>query len=813
MVHDGMGTSTTGGHETGMGPEESMTPTSGGMATASGMAGGELGDAEMPGGAGMDDGGMRDGMGGGGMDDGGSSMAESAMPSVSGMEGENDDERVLVEVRAPQGLTSFSVQTARDAGLEDAGLTLDADYQPVPMAPNPDDPAAAPEGTYLVRGTIGRANRRRLEAHTDVVRVYTDARIEPFGGDCGCGSGAGDGAGAGMTVAAPPQDGSAEASEFTYGLPRSLGAAAIPCPISPCDCTPGTAKGDMTDVRRFIGVDDIWSAGITGRDVVVAVVDGGLRAEGRATGSGRKLANVIGGWPSDWGKRADWGEHGMMSATDVRGMAKDCKLVDIRISGSNYLSEAIQGYDWCLQRYRSHGYPHVITNSWGIFQDSWAPDYARDPNHPFTRKVVEAVDAGIVVLFAAGNCGGTCPDGRCGPDVGPGSSIWGANGHPKVITVGAVNPRGEYIGYSSQGPAALDPRKPDFCSISHFQGYFASDSGTSAATPVAAGVAALMKQAKPNATTSDVKQAITSTARDIGPAGWDKFSGAGIIQAKAAFDTLRGSGGGRQWRGWERLGGSIRYGVGVSSWAANRLDCFAVGNDHAMWHKWWDGSTWRGWENLGGSIVSAPAAVSWGRNRIDAFAIGTNSRMYHKWWDGSRWRGWEDLSGTCRYGAAAASWAANRLDIFTIGTNRALYHKWWDGNRWRGWENLGGVCVGPPAAVSWGPNRIDVFVIGGNSHLYHKYWNGSAWRGFYDLGGSIQTGVGVSSWAPNRLDVFALGNDHAMWHKWWDGSRWLGWERLGGVCAGGPAAVSWGPNRIDTFVVGMDSAMYHKWYT
>jgi hypothetical protein len=46
------------------------------------------------------------------------------------------------------------------------------------------------------------------------------------------------------------------------------------------------------------------------------------------------------------------------------------------------------------------------------------------------------------------------------------------------MTVGAVNKDEEFVGYSSRGPACLDSDKPDFCSVSHFTGYFASDSGT-----------------------------------------------------------------------------------------------------------------------------------------------------------------------------------------------------------------------------------------------------------------------------------------------------------------------------------------------
>jgi hypothetical protein len=269
----------------------------------------------------------------------------------------------------------------------------------------------------------------------------------------------------------------------------------------------------------------------------------------------------------------------------------------------------------------------------------------------------------------------------------------------------------------------------------------------------------------------------------------------------------------RRWYGWERLGGFCTDGVGVSSWAANRLDCFVIGNNRSMYHKWWNGSSWSGWENLGGHLYSAPAAVSWGPNRIDTFALGGNRAMYHKWWDGSAWRGWENLGGLCLEGVGVSSWAANRLDCFVVGNNRALYHKWWDGSSWKGWEYLGGHLYSAPTAVSWGPNRIDVFALGGNRAMYHKWWNGSSWSGWENLGGFCTDGVGVCSWAPNRLDCFVVGNNRAMYHKWWDGSSWKGWENLGGNIYSAPEAVSWGPNRIDAFALGRDRAMWHRWYS
>lgn len=177
-----------------------------------------------------------------------------------------------------------------------------------------------------------------------------------------------------------------------------------------------------------------------------------------STGNGR-IPRVVDGWPSDWGTESrNWGDHGNMCATDVQGMAPEARLFDLRVAGAGgspgTISRALQAFQWAINRHKVDGTPHILTNGWGIFREAWDPTYARNPNHPFTRKVVEAINEGILVLFAAGNCGDTCPDGRCGNDNGPGRSIWGANGHPLVMTVGAVNKNEEFIGYSSRGPAA-----------------------------------------------------------------------------------------------------------------------------------------------------------------------------------------------------------------------------------------------------------------------------------------------------------------------------------------------------------------------
>lgn len=426
---------------------------------------------------------------------------------------------VLIELRHGPGVSpALAMGTAR--GLALPGFNLDEEFEPVSLS----SAAAGMRGgvdpsveTYVVRGTVkDEGEIEALRGLPEVADVWLDTPIAPF----------------------PDWESEPQPQETP---------AAAPCPISPCDCSPSTPKGNMADVANYLGVDQIWAAGFRGTGIVVGVLDSGITAQGRPVKPGetsRRIPRVIGGWPaSDWGTESGkWGNHGNMCATDVLGMAPDAQLYDLRIAGSGgspgTISRALQAFNWAINKHRVDGTPHILTNSWGIFQETWDATYARNPNHPFTRKVVEAINEGILVLFAAGNCGGTCPDGRCGSDSGPGKSIWGANGHPLVMTVGAVNKNEQFIGYSSQGPAALDPNKPDFCSISHFTGYNTSDSGTSAATPICAGVVALLKQARSSLTQSQAKSVLKATAKDIGPAGFDRHSGAGIIQALAAYRRL-----------------------------------------------------------------------------------------------------------------------------------------------------------------------------------------------------------------------------------------------------------------------------------
>ena len=96
----------------------------------------------------------------------------------------------------------------------------------------------------------------------------------------------------------------------------------------------------------------------------------------------------------------------------------------------------------------------------------------------------------------------------------------------------------------------FEPQKPDIASYAHFFGNFGPnrpgglgqpfDNGTSAATPVAAGVGALLLSAFPGTNPDQLKRVLMETAIDIGTTlGWDADHGHGVINAAAAYNRLK----------------------------------------------------------------------------------------------------------------------------------------------------------------------------------------------------------------------------------------------------------------------------------
>jgi subtilisin family serine protease len=220
------------------------------------------------------------------------------------------------------------------------------------------------------------------------------------------------------------------------------------------------------------------------------------------------------------------------------------------------LSDAVLAYSklrQVLQAQPADKRSLVISNSWGMFSPlsdfpiGHPGNYSDNPAHPFNVIVASLESAGADILFAAGNCGHECPDGRCA--FGGMLPICGANSHPAVLSVAGVDTAGQRVGYSSQGPGRLAANKPDLAAYTHFAGSDVfldpagqpePDSGTSAACPVAAGVVAAVRSKYPTSKLSpaQLRALLFKTAKDIGKTGFDFNNGWGIIDPMALLKAL-----------------------------------------------------------------------------------------------------------------------------------------------------------------------------------------------------------------------------------------------------------------------------------
>jgi subtilisin family serine protease len=315
--------------------------------------------------------------------------------------------------------------------------------------------------------------------------------------------------------------------------------------------------------ERLIRSDVLKEHGATGEEVNVAIIDRGLNA--------RELTNMGAKFGPGWGTKqqqpntAPPGGHGMMVARNIFKIAPDvtffdCPLLPPHISNiQRFLVDAQQAYTtMLLDILTKRPGKWVFVNAWALYDRSServTGDYTNGPRHCFNLLIELTVDLGIDVVFCAGNCGEFCPSARCGiGDRGPGNSIFGANSHRDVITVGAVRTDGMWLGYSSQGPGqpqlALD--KPDLCAPSQFcenEDSHTVNTGTSAACALTAGVVAAMRSKVDPKSVSprQLKAILKGNARNSATVGserevrlLERRLGKGILNVETAFAAAMG---------------------------------------------------------------------------------------------------------------------------------------------------------------------------------------------------------------------------------------------------------------------------------
>lgn len=236
------------------------------------------------------------------------------------------------------------------------------------------------------------------------------------------------------------------------------------------------------------------------------------------------LANIKGGVNTinpfrSWNDDNGHGSHiaGIVAALNnsigVVGMGPLIDLYAIKVlnaSGSGYLSDVIEGIQWGVANHMQ-----VLNMSLGTSSDIQS----------FHEAVANAKAAGVVLVAAAGNSGG--------------SVIFPA-AYPEVIAVSATDQNNVIASWSSRGPE-IDLAAPGVSIYSTYKNTgYATLSGTSMATPHVAGAAALvlntpvgLYDANVNGywDPDEVQKKLQDRAKDLGTPGFDNLFGWGLLNA------------------------------------------------------------------------------------------------------------------------------------------------------------------------------------------------------------------------------------------------------------------------------------------
>ena len=278
----------------------------------------------------------------------------------------------------------------------------------------------------------------------------------------------------------------------------------------------------MNQARKDIHCDRVYSAGITGKGIGVAVLDTGLYLHrdfrDRVTafvdfvnkrsapyddnGHGTHIGAMIGG-------------SGLSSGGRYRGVAPGCSLVGVKVldrRGNGFAKDVLAGLKWIRENRERYGI-RVVNISVGSLSRKDMSE-----NSALVRGVNAAWDDGLVVVVAAGN-------------YGPGPMTITTPGiSRKVITVGCSDDDKEIqvmgstmVDYSGRAPTLACICKPDIVapgsrivSCGNEPGRYSSKSGTSMSTPLVSGAVALLLEKYPHMTNMEVKLRIRECAVDMG---------------------------------------------------------------------------------------------------------------------------------------------------------------------------------------------------------------------------------------------------------------------------------------------------------
>jgi serine protease AprX len=473
--------------------------------------------------------------------------------------------------------------------------------------------------------------------------------------------------------------------------------------------------GSLSAVSKIVGAQAAWAVGYTGKGVDVAVIDTGVSRVPGLSGAGQVLDGPDLSLDSQNPAltHADSYGHGTFMAgliagrdastvagyadpSKFAGIAPESRIVNVKVGatdGACDVSQVIAAIDWVVQHAHDPGLNiRVLNLSYGTTS---AQPYTIDP---LAQAAEQAWKHGIVVVAAAGN------DGTDAVELA--SPAY----DPYLLAIGADDPRGSLstaddkvakfaqhgtfarpVDVIAPGAHVLGLRVPGSyvdtltTNTGKVGTRFQRGSGTSQATAITSGIAALTVQRYPTASPDQIKALILNTATLLPKDGSTTldpktlaYNGHGIANAALAVKAMLPP----AFQAWlpglgtgtldATRGGSYLVSNGVA--LTGQKDIFGQSfNSAAMatlqtQGRSWVGGTWNGRSWVGNDWTSGTwASTTWtgtdwtGRSWVGRSWVGMTwdgVRWYGTGWDGSHWYG----AGWTGRSWVSGTWSSNTLD-------------------------------------------------------------------------------------------------------------------------------------------------------
>ncbi len=312
----------------------------------------------------------------------------------------------------------------------------------------------------------------------------------------------------------------------------------------------------------LVNSDEVNASGVTGSGVRIALLDNGIDIR-----DARIASKVVARFDATHSVSGQY-DHGTATSSiisadplpeaGIGGVAPGASILDVRVCLNTQ----------CRNEWIVDGLKWAIENDADVISMSIA---GSGIDAAVTQLIHDAISQGVSVVVAAGNQ-------ACAPSYSNGNQTWirnctqttmprsfpGSLSIPGLLTVGAIGRDLTRNSYSNYG-SFVDVVAPgtDVATIYPWgpNAYFG---GTSAATPMVAGIVALIKQASPNLTPAQIQAVLQATTTapvtsipnlwesctrvenlwecsGLSPARWPSrfYTGAGVVDAKSAVQMAQ----------------------------------------------------------------------------------------------------------------------------------------------------------------------------------------------------------------------------------------------------------------------------------